>query len=107
MEYSLVFPTFKVIMDISYQGIMSIPYNIVMDLSNLMWNLKSTNGIYVTVITYLVTILMDKFISVYIPTYFQFVQMPIIETKFCILTIPKMNYCYGWLEMDESSLRNW
>ena len=36
---------------------------------------------YVIVVIFLVTIPMDKFTSIYIPTYFQFVQMPIIERK--------------------------
>ena len=36
---------------------------------------------YVTVVTYLVTLLMNRFTSIVIPTYFEFIQMPIVEEE--------------------------
>ena len=44
---------------------------------------------YVTTVTFLATLPMNKFTNAIIPTYFQFLQTPIIEIKFdiiCILT---------------------
>ena len=42
---------------------------------------------YVTVVTFLVTFFKNKFASTVIPTYFSFIEMPIIETKFGIICI--------------------
>ena len=50
--------------------------------------------IYIIAITFVMTLSMHNFTNVVIPTYFQFIQMPIIETKFdilCILTIVQLN----------------
>ena len=42
---------------------------------------------YVIVLTFLMTLFMIKFTSIVIPTYFLFIEMPIIETKFAIICI--------------------
>ena len=43
--------------------------------------------LYVTLITFLVTLLTNKFTSIVIPTYSSFMHMPIIETRFDIFHI--------------------
>ena len=39
---------------------------------------------YVTLVTFLVTLLMIRFTNNDIPTYFYFIDMPMVETKFGI-----------------------
>jgi hypothetical protein len=46
---------------------------------------------YVTKVNFLVTWSMDKFTKIFIPTYFQLIQMLIVETKFDIYLHPN-NY---------------
>ena len=50
---------------------------------------------YVHVVTF-------KFISIVIPTNFQLIQIPNIETKTGIVLLPnnfEMKYCHGWLRI--------
>ena len=53
------------------------------------YDIECRMAFYVTVVTFKVKISMNKFTIIVIPIYFQFIQMPIIETNFgiiCILT---------------------
>ena len=53
---------------------------------------------------------MNKFTTIVIPTYFQFIQMSISETKFgviCILTNMWWNIVMDDWNLDEESLSKW
>ena len=65
---------------------------------------------YVTTITFLVTLSMNKFTNTIIPTYFQFIQMLVTETKFgmiCILTSLWWNIVMDDRDLDEKSVSKW
>ena len=65
---------------------------------------------YVIVVTFLVTLCMNKFTYIVIPTYFQFIQMPIIETNFgmiCIQAILWWNIVMDDWNANEKSLSKW
>ena len=64
---------------------------------------------YVTMVTFPMPLLMNEFTSIVIPSYFQFIQMRISETKFGIYCIPEvfvMKCCHvmSWvrIKLDEN-----
>ena len=62
---------------------------------------------YVNAVTFLVMLSMNKFTNIVIPIYFQFIQMPIIETKFriiCNLTNLWWNIVMDDWHLDEKRL---
>ena len=64
----------------------------------------------VTAVTFEMTLSMNKFTNTFIPTYFQFIGMPIVETKFgmiCNLTNLWRNIVMDDQNLDGKSLRKW
>ena len=69
-----------------------------------------SNGILCHYGEFLVLFLMNKCINIFIPTYFQFIQMPIIEIKFAIfyiLTFLWWNIVINDWNLDAVSLGKW
>ena len=51
------------------------------------YDIECCMAFYVTVVTFIVTLSMNKFTITVIPTYFQFIQTPIIDTNSSIIFI--------------------
>jgi hypothetical protein len=62
---------------------------------------------YVIGVAFIVMLSMNSFTNIIIPTYFQFIQVPIIETKFgiiCIVTNVWLNIVKDDWNLDKGSL---